>query len=52
MNIFKTLLIGFVIYTVWKVAEGFFSGSKEKSNKPPRPENQNKDGFTDYEEVE
>ena len=53
MNLFKTLAIGFIIYTVWKIAEGFFRTSKvKKQQEPPKPKNQDKDGFTDYEEVD
>jgi len=54
MNMVKTLAIGFVIYFVWKVAEGFFSGTKKSpiNKEKARPKNQNRDGFTDYEEVD
>jgi len=43
-----------VIYFVWKVAEGFFSGTKKspRNSAKERPKNQNRDGFTDYEEVD
>lgn len=33
MNMVKTLAIGLVIYFVWKVAEGFFSGTKKITKK-------------------
>ena len=50
----QTLAIGFVIYFVWKVTEGFFSGTKKSpiNKEKARPKNQNRDGFTDYEEVD
>jgi len=54
MNMVKTLAIGFIIYFVWKVAEGFFSGSSKASGKEQQaqPKSQDRDGFTDYEEVD
>lgn len=59
MNMVKTLAIGLVIYFVWKVAEGFFSGTRNSPSNSAKegPKNhsdihQNRDGFTDYEEVD
>lgn len=50
---FKTFAIGLVIYLFWKIAEGFFSASKvPKEQKPPKPKNQDDDGFTNFEELE
>jgi hypothetical protein len=53
---FRILAIGFVIYVVWKIAEGFFRAPKaQRQERPPAPEkpkNQDRDGFTEFEEVE
>ena len=58
---FRILAIGFVIYIVWKVAEGFFSAPKtqkqERSQAQEKPKNhhdvhRDREGFTEFEEVE
>ena len=52
----RILAIGFVIYIVWKIAEGFFRAPKtqrqEREEAPAKPKNQDRDGFTEFEEVE
>lgn len=53
---FRILAIGFVIYVVWKIVEGFFSAPKaprqERKQAPEKPKNQDRDGFTEFEELE